>query len=98
MIAAIVSFITLAVRATSPTFDDFWLLFPHWCSWLLFIFLVITTAVSAILIKVGQRCVHRVASIVTDNVRHLAVRYVNENKDAADKMLTFITDLQHEHH
>lgn len=92
--AAIVAFVTLAVRATSPTFDSFWLSFPSWSVWLLFLFLVATTILSAILIKVGQRCVQRVAMIVTENIRHLAGRYVKENKVAADKMVAFVRELQ----
>ena len=97
LMAAIIAFTTLVGRALYPTFATVWDSFPDWGDWLLFLFLLLTTALSAILIQVGQRCVHRVALIITENVGHLAKRYVNENKSAADQMVEFINELKQNH-
>lgn len=96
--AALVSFLTLIARAIHPNLGGVWASASALGGeWVLLLFLIVTTALSGLLIKVGQKCVNRVAQAVMENVIHLAKRYRDESKSEPEKMNAFITQLAQEH-
>jgi hypothetical protein len=93
IVAVVVGFLALVARAIYPSLDWLWAYAGTLGEWVLLVFLVLTTVFSAVLINIGQRCVHSVAQGIHENINHLARRYVEENKAAAQGMLAFTNEL-----
>lgn len=101
MVAASAAFLLLVLRAMNtsvPVITMIEIRIGAWGEWSFLFFMVATTILIAILIRMGQGCVHYVATNVIENIAHLAEHYKVHNQAAADAMLKFVQDVRSENH